>query len=75
MVIEDCWQTPKKEPSALDRELIAFDGFDILFCLMAGRHDLMAAAKTLQAEICAGAQHQPLLLPTGMGLLHNEHIA
>lgn len=55
-------------------ELMAFHRFDVLFRLVPGGHDLMAAAQTPQAEICAGAQHQPFLLPAGMGFLHHQNI-
>ena len=70
MIIYNC----KKELPELLREFLAFHGFDILLGLVPGGHDLMAAAQTPQAEICAGAQHQPFLLPAGMGFLHHQNI-
>lgn len=34
----------------------------------------MTAAHTTQPEIRAGTQYQPLFLPTGMRLFHNQYV-
>ena len=47
---------------------------DTLFRLASRQQDLPPAAKAAQAEIHAGAQYLPPLLPAGMGLLHFQHI-
>ena len=47
---------------------------DIFLRLEPGGHQFVTAAQALEPEIRTGAQHLPTLLPTGMGLLHNQNI-
>ena len=51
-----------------------FDCADIFFRLESGGHDLMPAAHAPQPEVCPGAQHQPALFSTGMGLFHDQNV-
>ena len=50
------------------------DGTDVFLGLAARQHQLVPAAETFQAEICARAQHAPRPRPAGMRLFHRQNI-
>ena len=47
---------------------------DVLLCLEAWDHHLMAAAQAAQAEIRTSAQNLPAIRAAWVGLFHNENI-
>jgi hypothetical protein len=45
-----------------------------LFYFVPGKHHLMAAAHTLQPQVCSDAKNAPLFAAAGVGLFHNQYI-
>jgi hypothetical protein len=49
--------------------------FYIFFAFKARQHDLAAAFLAPDAKVHAGAQHEKLIFPAGVGFFHDKRVA